>query len=134
MISSKTEKKFQINFFEFMFLVEACIPPRPIARSFFWDDVINKYYHLMTQDERKHLYKSISDNLCFIDGLDKENEQCLIFKARFNPLNQYGVKAHHPNGNEEWVHTFLYKGKYHTEINYWVTDEHIKDITPIYEN
>ena len=129
-----TDKKFQINFFEFMFLVEACIPPRPIARSVFWDDVIDKHYHLMTNEERNHLYRSISGNLSFIDGLNKENEQCLIFKSRFNPLNQYGVKAQHPNGKEEWMHTFLHNGKDHTEINRWVTDEYIKDISPIYES
>lgn len=133
-MTDKTEKKFQINFFELMFLAEACIPPRPIARAVFWDDIIDKYYHLMTNEERKHLYDFMNRNMCFINSIANDDEQCLIFNARFNPLNQYSVYAKHPSGKEQWMSTFLYKEKYHTEIDRWVPNEYIIDILPIYES
>lgn len=133
-MTGKTEKKFEINFFEFMFLVEACIPPRPIARSVFWDDVIDKYYHLMSREERKHLYDFMNRNMSFIHSFVNRDEQCIVFNARFNPLNQYAVYAKIPNGKEEWIETFLYNGKYHTQTDRWVSEEYIIDINPIYES
>jgi hypothetical protein len=47
---------FTIDFFELAFLVEACIPPRPIARSMFFDDVSDIHYHKMTKEERQRLF------------------------------------------------------------------------------
>lgn len=85
---------FTIDFFEFSFLVEACIPPRPIARSVFWDEVINKHFHQMNPEERKHLYEWISRNPQF---KPEENNQCLMFKLRFNPDNQYEVETNEGN-------------------------------------
>jgi len=32
--------KFEIEFDELCFLTEACIPPVPIARAMFWEDMI----------------------------------------------------------------------------------------------
>lgn len=45
-----SDNRFSIDFIEFSFLVEACIPPRPIARTYFWGQVIDKYYHVLTVD------------------------------------------------------------------------------------
>jgi len=42
------DRRFKIDFLELYFLAEACIPPRPIARAMFWDDLCDKYYHEMT--------------------------------------------------------------------------------------
>ena len=106
-------KKFCIDFFEFSFLVEACIPPRPIARSMFWDKVINKYYHQLTKEERKRLYGWIDMNLVFQDGIEKGNEDCLLFKARFDPDNQYLVHTKY-EGKEETHECFLYNERFHT--------------------
>jgi hypothetical protein len=66
---------FNIDFFEFSFLVEACIPPRPIARSSFWDSVIDKHFHKMTEEERSDLYDWIKKNYYFQDGIGKKNKQ-----------------------------------------------------------
>lgn len=93
--------RFPIDFFEFSFLVEACIPPRPIARSVFWEDVINKYYHVLTSDERCRLYEWISRNIYF----DVTNEDYALFSARYNPENQWQVKTSH-KGKEEVVECF----------------------------
>lgn len=82
---------FNIDFFEFSFLVEACIPPRPIARAMFWDDVINKHYNTLTDNERARLFEWINRNHCMQDSIEKGNENCLIFNARFDPENQYKV-------------------------------------------
>ena len=65
--NTETINRFNIDFFEFSFLVEACIPPRPIARAMFWDDVINKYYHVLTDNERQRLFEWINrcDNFTY---------------------------------------------------------------------
>ena len=41
-------KKFDITFEEFAILASVCIPPRPIARTMFWYNVIDKYYYVLT--------------------------------------------------------------------------------------
>ena len=43
-----------IDFFEFSFLVESCIPPSPIARAYFWQNVIDKYYYVLTKIDNSH--------------------------------------------------------------------------------
>lgn len=86
---SKQQPRFNIDFFEFSFLVESCIPPRPIARSMFWDDVIWKYYNVLTPNERNRLFNWIQQNPSF----RKEQEDCLLFFDRFNPDNQYSVET-----------------------------------------
>jgi hypothetical protein len=82
-------RKFKIDFFELAFLVEACIPPVPIARGMFWDDVINDYYHQMTPDERVRLWDWLNKNHNYKHQLEKSNEEVVVFEARFNPDNQY---------------------------------------------
>lgn len=80
---------FQIDFFEFCFLVEACIPPRPIARAMFWNKVIDQYHAQLTADQRKQLFDWISKCESFQKGIWERNEQCLLFHARFDPNNQF---------------------------------------------
>jgi hypothetical protein len=83
------EKKFKIDFFELAFLVEACIPPVPIARGMLWDEVINEYYHQMTPEERIRLWEWLNKNHNYKYQLEKGNEEVEVFEARFNPDNQY---------------------------------------------
>jgi hypothetical protein len=122
--------KFTVDFFEFAFLVEACIPPRPIARSMFWDDVCNKHYHNMTPGERSHLYEWIIKHPSF----DIENDQCNLFAARFNPDNQYNITT--KRGDEIKKHdAFLYYGKYHTQKHVSILENYITVTEKItYEN
>jgi hypothetical protein len=103
------DKRFEIDFFEFAFLVEACIPPQPIARRSFWDKVINHYYKQLTDSERARLYEWTTRNPCF----DLKNEDCQLFAARFNPANQYKVTTLY-EGKTEVHDCFFWKKEYHT--------------------
>lgn len=111
--------RFQIDFFEFSFLVEACIPPRPIARAMFWDDVINKYYQVLTPDERAKLYEWIVRNPCF----DLANEDCALFAARFNPANQYKLQVSY--GDNPEIDAFKWKDGYYIGKNVSVNPDYI---------
>ena len=119
--------RFNIDFFEFSFLVEACIPPRPIARAMFWDDVINHHYNTLTNDERSRLFEWINRNACMQDSIEQGNEDCLIFNARFDPDNQYKV---HTNYNEklEVYDAFKWNDRYYTRKNTSIDDKYITKV------
>jgi len=121
------KNRFDIDFFEFSFLVEACIPPRPIARAIFWDRVINEYYHLLTTDERQGLFKWINLNPSFKEGLKEGNEDCLVFQARFDPSNQYRVRVNN-QGEEKIQDCFLYRDQYYTSNNSFIMKAFILEI------
>jgi hypothetical protein len=129
----KNKPRFNISFFEFSFLVEACIPPRPIARACFWGDVIDKYYYVLTPDERVELYDWISKNSLYERSLQDGNEDCEVFEARFNPNNQYRVKTFY-NSEEKYFDCFLYKNQYYTERNRFIDDLYIVSIEKISPN
>jgi hypothetical protein len=84
--------KFTIDFFELAFLAEACIPPRPIARAMFWQDLTKRYWEQMTEGERAHLFEWLQKNPYYEESLEKEADT-RIFHARFNPDNQFIVKT-----------------------------------------
>jgi hypothetical protein len=121
------ENKFCIDFFEMSFLVEACIPPRPIARTMLWHDVINKHYKTMTPDERGRLYEWIGRNGIFQEGLEKGNEDCILFRDRFNPKNQYKILV---DGSVTPIDCFLHNGNYHIQENTFIPHDKIKSIEP----
>lgn len=120
----KDDKKFEIDFFELAFLAEACIPPSPIARAMFWDRLINEYFYQLNWDQRLKLYHWIGRNYAYTDGLEKEIEDILVFEARYNPDNQYIVKT----TENTTVETFLFNGRYHTQINRFVSDDKVFDV------
>jgi hypothetical protein len=82
---------FTIDFFELAFLAEACIPPRPIARATFWQNLTRQYWEQMTEGERHHLFEWMNRNDWYKESLQKE-EDTKIFHARFDPDNQYTVE------------------------------------------
>lgn len=129
----KVEKRFNIDFFELAFLTETCIPPRPIARMCFWDEMIDSYYHELTEEERKHLFEWISRNPAFIDGLGKKNSDCLLFEARYNPKKQYFVMTK-KDGRLETYKAFKFNGQFHTKKNTTILKEFIIDTQKIYLN
>jgi hypothetical protein len=129
------DRRFKIDFFELAFLVEACIPPVPIARGMFWDDVINDYYHQMTPDERVRLWEWLNKNHNYKHQLEKGNEEVVVFEARFNPDNQYYVFTEF-KGREESFECFLVNNKYYTlyypgSRSKWISPDHIKLIKKI---
>lgn len=114
--------RFSIDFFELMFLAEACIPPVPIARACFWESLINDHYHQLTSDQRKQMFHCITRNPKF----DIENEDCQWFYARYNPDNQY--IAYHQLG-QTWV--FRNKGRFYVTTSRYIPDENIVSIKKI---
>ena len=114
---------FTIDFFEFSFLVEACIPPVPIARGAFWNNVIDKYYHQMTDRERTDLLEWISRNPHFNPETDSN---CQMFKLRFDPNNQYQITTK----EGEIINTFKVNQNYHVGINRWIAQDHIVSDEP----
>ena len=120
---------FQIDFFELMILAEACIPPAPIARGFFFDQLSDRYYNQMSEEQRKGLLKYITANLKF----DMSVEDCQHFYARYNPENQYLVKCFH-NDKAEEAECYFYNGNYHTSKTRFATPQYIKSIVRKHDN
>lgn len=121
------EKKFKIDFIELSFLAEACIPPRPIARAMFWDDLIEKYYHDLTQNERNNLFEWMNRNSTFQHSLENKNEDCYLFNARFDPNNQYLVTTVF-GGKEETKDCFKWQDRHHISRNKLIVEEYITKI------
>ena len=109
---------FKIDFFELAFLAEACIPPVPIARASFFADLSDKYYAIMTQEERNKLFEWLSPKL------DLTNEDCQHFFARFNMLNQYRVK-HTYNGQTNETIAYRFNDKYHVSRSKSINEDYI---------
>lgn len=123
-ITENTNDNFQIDFFELAFLTEACLPPSPIARHSMFMKVIDRYYHNMSWEQRKHFFQWIGKKL------NMEHEESKIFYARFNPDNQFNVK--YLNGEiEENVEAFLFKEKYMISSNGRVNEKYIKSVEKI---
>jgi hypothetical protein len=117
--------RFNIDFFEFSFLVEACIPPTPIARASFWQNVINQYYHELTPNERSRLFEWISKNGRFQRGIETNDVDCLLFKARYDPENQYSVCIKPKGKSLTWVDCFKFGDRYHVGKNTFVDSSEI---------
>lgn len=124
------KNRFKIDFFEFSFLVEACIPPNPIARNMFWKRVIDEHYYEMKPDERSRLWEWINRNPAYEQGIKNGNEDCLVFEARFNPENQYLITTKYNDKLENFV-CFKWNDRYHTSITTSIVEEHIKTIVKL---
>jgi len=115
--------KFNIDFFELSFLAEACIPPRPIARMSFWQDLTRIYWGQMTEGERAHLFEWLNRNPWYPESLEKE-EETKIFHARFNPDNQYMVTSLY-EGKEDTRRAFKLEDRYYVAYSTFVSEEYI---------
>jgi hypothetical protein len=114
---------FTIDFYEFAFLVEACIPPRPIARTMFWQSITDKYWIQMTEGERAHLFEWMQKNWVYQESLEKEVDT-QIFHARFDPDNQYMVTSNY-KGETEKHRAFKMGDRYYTGNNRWIAEEYV---------
>lgn len=120
-------QRFSIDFIEFSFLVSACIPETPIARAYFWGNVIDKYYYEMSSNERERLFEWINRDWRMEEGIKKGNVDCLLFNARFDPHNQYLISTFFAE-KEGKTEAFLFEGKYHTAKNKFVNEDYITKI------
>jgi hypothetical protein len=126
-MAKKNKQRFKIDFWEFSFLVEACIPPRPIARAMFWDNVINEYYHELTLDERARLHEWVNRNPSMQHALEHNNEDAIQFNLRYDPDNQYEVRTEY-KGKVEIVQAYKDGDRYYIEIDKWIAPEFIKEV------
>jgi hypothetical protein len=120
-ISEKTYDKFVIDFFELAFLTEACLPKSTIARYSFFMNVIDRHYHNMTWEQRKHLFEWIGRKL------NMEYEESQIFYARFNPDNQFKI-TFKKTTEQESVEAFLFKNIYWISSNQKVNNDYIESV------
>jgi hypothetical protein len=118
---------FTIDFFELAFLAEACIPPRPIARTMFWQNLTDKYWHQMTEGERIHLFEWLQKDWRYQESLEKEADT-KIFHARFDPDNQYIVNAEFNGKPEEPIRAFKMGDRYYVGTNVWIAEELITSV------
>jgi hypothetical protein len=116
---------FKIDFFELAFLAEVCIPPRPIARTMFWHNLIDIYHDQMTQEERTRLFEWLKPNL------DMTDKDCQMFYDRFNPDNQYMVIAETTKVMK--IKCFKHNGSFHTSRNRTIMETYIKSVTPLFK-
>lgn len=121
------DNRFNIAFFEFAFLVEACIPPVPIARATFWKNVIDMYYFKLSKNERYNLFQWINITSKMQASIYEKNEECLLFNARFDPDNQYNVTTNF-NNTEDVIECFKLNGKYHVSSKSSVNEKYIINI------
>lgn len=121
--------RFDISFHEFAFLVEACIPKRPIARTSFFEKVIDKHYHVLTEEERSFLYDWIKRNPSFKMSIEKKDSHCIAFEARYNPDNQYMVT--YCDDEVKTSRCFRMNGNYHKSMGCYIDKSYIRKIEKI---
>lgn len=117
---------FKIDFTELAFLAEACIPPRPIARSMFWNNLTDVYWEQMTDNERNLLFEWIQKNPYYEISLEKE-DNTKIFHNRFNPDNQYLVTTDFNDELKEY-RVFKMGDRFYINSNTSIQDEYITKI------
>lgn len=114
---------FTIDFFELAFLAEVCIPPRPIARAMFWQNLTDMYWQQMLESERVHLFEWMNRNDTYKHSL-LENEDTQIFHARFDPENQFEVTITF-KGEEKTFRAFYHDGKYKIDNRTYIDPDNI---------
>lgn len=119
--------RFTIDFFELSFLAEACIPPQPIARTSFWYNLTDVYWHQLSEDERSQLFEWLNRNWSYKQSLEDKNEDVLMFHARFNPENQYTVKIKFNNSDEEH-RAFKFNDNYYTGTRKFFNPDYIVEV------
>ena len=119
---------FIIDFFELMFLAESVIPPRPIARSMCFDDLSEKHYHLMSDNQRQQFFEHVIK----CNGFDLENEQCRHFFARYNPKNQFKATTLF-DGKEEVIDCYLFNEQYHVKLNTHIGQKYITQVVRVHD-
>ena len=117
---------FEIDFFELAFLAEACIPPRPIARAMFWQSLTDKYWHQMSEGQRRHLFQWLQKNSFYKESLETE-EDTKVFHARFDPDNQYTVYSTF-EGVNKISRAFKLGDRYWINTRTFISEEYITEV------
>jgi hypothetical protein len=117
---------FTIDFFELAFLAEACIPPRPIARAMFWQNLTERYWVQMSEPQRAHIWNWLQKNPYYEESL-KNEEDTKVFHARFDPDNQYMVHYNF-QGVEDKRRVFKMGEKYYISRHTSIAEEYITSV------
>jgi hypothetical protein len=99
----------------------------------FFQRVIDKYYHVLTQDERDRLFEWINRTYRMEEGLKDKDEDCLLFNARFDRNNQFLVYTFF-GGKEDKTEAFKFENKYYIKRNTSIAEEYITKVEKLYEN
>ena len=116
---------FQIDFFELLFLAEACIPPQPIARMVFWDKLLTTHYERLTPAERQQMFTYITENGRFSNS----DDDCQWFYARYNPNNQYVVRTEH-EGRRQTIKAFRKDDRFWTTPKQFIAPQYVVSWEP----
>jgi hypothetical protein len=103
------------------------MPPKPIARTVLYKNVIDFYYNQLNSEERKTLFNWITESSNF-DTSESLNQW---FYARYNPDNQYKVTGKYMKDEHEIYNCFLKDGRYYLKIDNWISSEYITNIEKI---
>lgn len=120
--------KFEIDFFDLMWLAESVIPQRPIARSMCFDSFSEVHYHKMNEQQRKQFFEHVKK----CQGFDLKKEQFRHFYARFNPKNQFLVTAFY-RGQAGDHECYLFDNEFRTSKNTFVNKDYITKIVRFYD-
>lgn len=118
---------FTIDFFELVFLAEACVPEKPIARAMFWKELINSHYEKMTENERSSMFEFLNRFDPFKRALNDKNEDAICFYNRYNPDNQYEIVT--KQGDK--YRTFFHNNRYHINERSSIIEEYIESINKL---
>lgn len=115
--------KFSIDFFELMFLADVCIPPVPIVRSVFFENLSELYINQMSDDEIKRLFEHLKPKL------DINNQEHKLFLCRFDITKQFSVLTKY-NNKKKWILAFKMDDKYHVSKNKFIDEKYIIKVKP----
>ena len=111
---------YKIDFFELMFLAEACIPPVPIARTVFWHNLTDVYRKQMSVEDRGRLRDAMRKHSRY----DLLNADVAEFDAAFHHENQFNVTTTLGDVNDCYKHG----DRYYVSRNRWVSPEFIAKV------
>jgi len=110
---------YTIDFFELMFLAEACIPPVPIARTVFWHNLTDVYRKQMSVEDRGRFRAALRKHRNY----DLTNADVIEFDLAFHPENQFTVTT-----MGETHDCYKHGDYYHVARNTWVSPEFIEKV------
>jgi len=122
---------FKINLTQLKVLANRCIPPVPIARAMFWENLIDVHYDLIPQTDRIIFFYEMMDNKYFVQRLEEDNEDAILFFNRYNPETQYEVTVEY-EGKIQRFNAFLHNDEYHVSSRSRIHKDYIIKTTPLY--